>query len=99
MAQPSVTLMLAVGDIRPGIFPMALATKMNRPTDPIRGRYLSPLGPMYSRRMPSTKPTRSSSRIWTLPGFSTLRRDVTATASVVMASTTMMLITMCGGMA
>ena len=34
-----------------------------------------------------------------MPGFSTLRRELTPTASAVMASTTMMLITMCGGMA
>ena len=31
-------VMLAVGDIRPGILPMALATKMKRPTAPTRGR-------------------------------------------------------------
>ena len=79
--------MLAVGDMRPGIFPIMFAVKMKMPIVPTSGRYSRPFGPMLAFIMSRTAVTMSSSTIWSLPGFSTDSRDRRNSPSATNSST------------
>ena len=72
IAHANGTLMLLVGDPRPGIWPIRLPIRMKTKIVPSSGRYCRPFGPMLPSSTPTMNVTMSSRMICSLPGFSTL---------------------------